>query len=223
MTPTPLQAGTTQPVQAPAPSAQSNGTGFETSDFETFLNMLTAQIQNQDPLNPMQSSDFAVQLATFSGVEQQVQTNDLLRTMSGDAAGSALESHAGWIGMDARIPGTIRADGTPLTLHFDPPTGAVRTDLVVKTTDGMELHRHDITGTNAPFEWNARTPQGRPLLEGEYVLEIASLKPSGAVETSEVFTYSRIDEIRTGGGKAVLLLENGREIPAGDVSGLKAR
>ena len=46
------------------------------SDFETFLKMLTVQMENQDPLNPVDSADFAVQLATFSSVEQQVLTND---------------------------------------------------------------------------------------------------------------------------------------------------
>ncbi len=39
------------------------------ADFETFLKMLTVQMQNQDPLNPVDSSDYATQLATFSGVE----------------------------------------------------------------------------------------------------------------------------------------------------------
>jgi len=52
------------------------------SDFETFLIMLTTQMENQDPLNPIESSDYAVQLATFSSVEQQVLTNDLLGTLS---------------------------------------------------------------------------------------------------------------------------------------------
>ena len=51
------------------------------SDFETFLKMLTVQMQNQDPLNPVDSSDYAIQLATFSGVEQQVKTNDLLASL----------------------------------------------------------------------------------------------------------------------------------------------
>ena len=65
---------------APAPAAAPQGAEKPkiSSDFETFLRMLTVQMQNQDPLNPIQSSDFAVQLATFSGVEQQVRTNDLL-------------------------------------------------------------------------------------------------------------------------------------------------
>ena len=62
-----------------APVARSTADGAETggnsalsSDFETFLRMLTTQLQNQDPLNPVDSADFAVQLATFSSVEQQV-------------------------------------------------------------------------------------------------------------------------------------------------------
>lgn len=48
------------------------------NQFEVFLKMLTTQIKNQDPLNPMENTEFAVQLATFTGVEQQVQTNLLL-------------------------------------------------------------------------------------------------------------------------------------------------
>jgi flagellar basal-body rod modification protein FlgD len=51
------------------------------SDAVTFLNMLTVQMRNQDPLNPMAPTDFAVQLATFSSVEQQLQTNTLLQSM----------------------------------------------------------------------------------------------------------------------------------------------
>ena len=51
---------------------QTKSSGFSGGDFETFLKMLTTQIRNQDPLNPMEGSEFAVQLATFSGVEQQV-------------------------------------------------------------------------------------------------------------------------------------------------------
>ena len=48
------------------------------ADFETFLKILTAQIQNQDPINPIDSSDYATQLATFSSVEQQVLANSHL-------------------------------------------------------------------------------------------------------------------------------------------------
>ena len=62
------------------------------SDFETFLKMLTAQISNQDPLNPIDASDYSTQLATFSGVEQQVLTNDLLRQIQNKLTATDLVS-----------------------------------------------------------------------------------------------------------------------------------
>ena len=69
-------AGTTAQGAAGATAAPGSGT-----DFDTFLKMLTSQLKNQNPLNPMEGTEFAVQLATFSGVEQQAQTNKLLAQM----------------------------------------------------------------------------------------------------------------------------------------------
>ena len=69
-------------------NSNTNASSKISSDFETFLLMLTTQLENQDPLNPIESQDFAVQLATFSGVEQQVLTNDLLSDL-GQGFGSS--------------------------------------------------------------------------------------------------------------------------------------
>ena len=66
---------------AAATASSASPDSVISSDFETFLKMLTTQLQNQDPLDPVKSEDFAVQLATFSGVEQQVLTNDLLESL----------------------------------------------------------------------------------------------------------------------------------------------
>ena len=59
-------------------NSAANAAGTISSDFETFLRLLTTQMQNQDPLNPMESTEFASQLAQFSAVEQQVRSNELL-------------------------------------------------------------------------------------------------------------------------------------------------
>ena len=64
-----MDAITTTPAQTVSTRSQTSSeqTG-DSSDYETFLKMLTVQMQNQDPLNPVESSDFAAQLATFSSV-----------------------------------------------------------------------------------------------------------------------------------------------------------
>lgn len=58
----------TSPARSPATAAEDGDRAMLTADFETFLHLLTTQMQNQDPLNPMESTEFATQLATFSGV-----------------------------------------------------------------------------------------------------------------------------------------------------------
>ena len=60
------------------------------SDFETFLQILTTQARYQDPLEPIDSSEYAAQLAQFSMVEQQVQSNELLQALSAQMSASAI-------------------------------------------------------------------------------------------------------------------------------------
>lgn len=65
-----------------APSAPSAITASQTTEeFSQFLELLVAQVENQDPLEPLDSTAFVEQLATFSSLEQQVQTNDLLSSI----------------------------------------------------------------------------------------------------------------------------------------------
>ena len=78
-----MQIPPTSPaVQPTATQPAASNNSVISSDFKTFLNMLTVQMKNQDPLDPIKSEDYAVQLATFSGVEQQVKTNDLISQMT---------------------------------------------------------------------------------------------------------------------------------------------
>ena len=91
-------AGTT----SAAPTTTSNK-ALISSDFDTFLKMLTAQMQNQDPLNPMDSTDYATQLATFSGVEQQARTNELLTNLGSQMAVLGMSQLAGWVGQENQV------------------------------------------------------------------------------------------------------------------------
>lgn len=84
--------------------AEPKGAASPTVDFETFVKMLTTQLKNQDPLDPMDSANFASQLAAFSSVEQQVLTNDRLETIKNQLASSGLLSHSEWVGKFAKVP-----------------------------------------------------------------------------------------------------------------------
>lgn len=111
-----------------------------TSDFNTFLRMLTVQMQNQDPLNPIDSADYAVQLATFSGVEQQVRTNQLLADLQSRFQQLGMAEMASWIGKEARSDAPILYEDTPVTLSPNPAVGSTRAVLAAATATAIWSH-----------------------------------------------------------------------------------
>jgi flagellar basal-body rod modification protein FlgD len=209
---------------APAPTAaQTPRTGALSSDFETFLKMLTVQMKNQDPLNPMESSDFAVQLATFSGVEQQVKTNDLLTKLSAGFAGSGMADLAGWIGKEVRTSGNARFDGIPLTLYPGPELGNGESGfLVVRDARGQPVARYPFTGTNEPVAWAGAAPDGTPLANGLYRFEVEVMNGENVARTVPVEHYARVSEVRTGTSGPLLVIEGGTTVPAASVTGVRA-
>ena len=73
---------TTTPSAAALTLPSADQSSVLSSDFETFIRMLTTQAKYQDPLEPIDSSEYAAQLAQFSMVEQQVKSNDILAQLA---------------------------------------------------------------------------------------------------------------------------------------------
>lgn len=187
---TSITAPASTPASTPAQGTATAGTTMAGGDFETFLKMLTTQIRNQDPLNPMEGSDFAVQLATFSGVEQQVRTNQLLEQVAMGQTGG-LGALAGWLGREVRTTAPVSFDGTPLTLDIRPATGADRVELVVLDAQGREALREDIGLGAGEVDWAGRTADG-PLPDGLYSFKLVSHRGEEVLSTEAVGAYARV-------------------------------
>lgn len=212
---------TTQQTSAIATSSSSTSNGEISSDFETFLKMLTVQMQNQDPLNPVDSSDYAVQLATFSGVEQQVQTNDLLRGLTSLMGTSGMAQMAAWVGKEARAPSAAYFDGSPITIAPNPAIIAEKAEIIVRNASGTEVDRFEIPVTADPVEWSGLDGDGYPRALGLYNFEVVSTAGGEILAQDPVDVYSTITEVRSQGGETVLILEGGAAISATQVSALR--
>jgi flagellar basal-body rod modification protein FlgD len=191
------------------------------SDFETFIKMLTAQMENQDPLNPLDSQDFATQLATFSGVEQQVKTNDLLGALGSQMALSGLGDIASWVGMEARIAAPVDYTGDPVELSLSPATIADNVELVIKNEAGTEVNRVSVAKTDDSYSWNGTGTNGQALAHGAYSFELVSRKDGEIIDTKTPEAFVSIDEVRLDGGAAVIVLQGGTTHPATSVRGLR--
>lgn len=214
---------TTPQTSTSQTNATDTGSATQISaDFETFLQMLTAQLENQDPLNPLESTEFAEQLATFSGVEQQVLTNDLLKDLNSQMSTSGMADMAGWVGMEARAIAPVYYDGTrSVTLSPNPLAVADQAQLVVRDQYGSEVQRMEIPVTGENYEWDGRDAGGTPLPLGTYSFEITSFSQGEELSTDPVEVYQRVDEIRTDGQGTILLLQGGSQILTDTVTALR--
>lgn len=216
---------TTLPPAYSASSGTAQATASKptlSSDFETFLRMLTAQMQNQDPLNPVDSTDYATQLATFSSVEQQVLSNDLLRNISSALNVGGLSQLSGWVGMDALSDAPAYFTGTPVSVRPEMPEDASKVELVVKDDTGAVVARQDITGEEGIIEWGGKTESGQVLPRGNYEFEAIATGADGDTDTLPVSVYARIVEARTASGGVVLGLAGGTEIASDEVIALRS-
>ena len=192
------------------------------SDFETFIKMLTTQMQNQDPLNPIESADFAVQLATFSSVEQQVKTNDLLTSLADRVSGLGVAQLSGWVGMTARANMPVAFDGiTPVSLNVEAAAQADRAELVVRNSSGDVLMRNTVPAESGALDWTGTDETGAPLPAGTYSISMESFKGAELLETNDVEVHDRIVEARNEGGQTILVMSGGQEIASDDIIGLR--
>ena len=191
------------------------------ADFETFLKMLTAQMKNQDPLNPLDSQDFATQLATFSGVEQQVQTNDLLAALTSQFAVSNLGEMAGWVGMEARMAVPAYFDGAPVEIVPNPPVFADKTELVVWDKNGVEQQRLSIPVGDDPYLWAGVRDNGVPFEQGEYSFGLIAYANNEVIDESVPETFAEVSEVRTVDGQTLIVVEGGALYPTSLVRGLR--
>jgi flagellar basal-body rod modification protein FlgD len=210
--------GTTQRITT---ASSRNAPAGLASDFETFLKMLTAQARYQDPLEPIDSTEYAAQLAQFSMVEQQVQTNDALSRLQQELGVSTLATLSGWIGKEARAEMPAHFSGSPVTVFPNVAPGATRAQLVVTGADGTELQRLTLPATDEPFQWTGLTDEGTQLPHGSYTLSIESFNQDQRLSEDPPEIYARIKEAQSQHGQSILFFEGGHSVPAKEVTALR--
>lgn len=191
-----------------------------TSDFDTFLQLLSAQLEYQDPLDPLESTDFAVQLATFSGVEQQVLSNELLVALGDTLAASSVADMANWIGTVIRAPMPAYFDGEPVTISPNPAAISDKVELVVTNEDGEEIERTEIPVSAEPIEWSGNDEYGIPYEEGIYFFEVVSYSEGEVILQEPAQVYGEVQEVVSEAGQILLVLEGDVAVASSQVSAL---
>jgi flagellar basal-body rod modification protein FlgD len=177
---TPISSSVPAASTASASSTGLDGTEIA-SNFTTFLQLLTTQLQNQDPLSPMDTNQFTQQLVEFAGVEQQMKSNTSLSTLV------TLQQNAQTTEALALVGSTVVVNGStaPLangqanwTLNSTQPATAT---ITIADATGRTAY----TGTaavnsgNQTFTWNGQGNDGTIWQPGNYTLTATAVSASG--------------------------------------------
>ena len=216
--------GSTSPATAATRgAAQDKETSSATiaADFQTFLTLLTTQMRNQDPLSPTDSTEYMSQLASFSGVEQQVRTNDRLDTIISALGNSSSAGLAEWIGREVRAPAAAAFDGQPITVGVTPDAKADRAVLVVTNAFGSEVATRTLPANATEAVWDGTDALGNPAPHGDYAFALRSYAGDTLLGTEAGTVYTTVREVRIADGTTTLVLADGTEVPVDAITALR--
>ncbi len=154
-------------------SLSSNTGATLAGNFQTFLTLLTTQLQNQNPLDPLDTNQFTQQLVQFAGVEQQLKTNDALSQLVTLQQTTQATQALGFVGKTALVDGTTATmTKSTATWHLNVPTDST-VDITVANASGQTVFTGKYTagaGTDVPFTWNGMGNDGTQWPDGKYTI-----------------------------------------------------
>jgi len=184
MTTTNATPTTTTSNNSTAQAAGAVGSQQLAGNFNTFLTLLTTQLQNQDPLSPLDTNQFTQQLVEFASVEQQVNMNSNLQTLISmqqtSASLQALQLVGANVTINSNTASLSKATGSPATWGFSSPAPATGTVTITSSTGQVAF-----TGTmplsagSQTYTWNGQGNNGVTWPDGNYTLSINAVGANG--------------------------------------------
>lgn len=187
--------------------AQTSQTNLN-EDFDQFLRLLTTQLQNQDPLEPMDSAEFTQQLVMFSQVEQQIQGNQYLESLILATNQNSQVQALGYIGQEVQYVGSstgvlqngelkiryaTKEPAAEMTIQFVDSTGKIVRTIKTDPADGP-----------TDFVWDGKDDNGQQLDDGIYTVKVAATNGQDATVDTVLGIYGTVNGVNSTGDEITL-------------------
>ncbi len=205
-------------------TASANAPTVNTSEF---LQLLVAQLKNQDPTQPAQGTDFITQLAEFSQVEQsQNQTNELT-TMSTQLTGMASQQATSLVGQTVTVSGnSTNYDGTSATpASVTLGSAAADVQATISDSSGNVLRTMDLGAEPAgvvQVKWDGRSDTGAVQATGTYSVNVTATDSSGNTVPVQASVTGAVTGVNFSAGYPAVTLANGTTAPVSALTGVSA-
>jgi len=158
-------------------SASAAATQDLTQNYQTFLTLLTTQLKNQDPLNPMDSSQFTSQLVQFSSVEQQIQQNKNLETLISAQTTNTANSAVNYIGRTvAATSDQVNLSGGTATINYALPNTVADDVITISDSTGRTIRslQGELGQGAHSVTWDGKDANGHQVDDGVYSIAISA-------------------------------------------------
>lgn len=178
-------------------------------DLNKFLNLLVTQLKHQDPLDPMDATEFTSQLVQFASVEQQIYGNAHLEDLIAlqqttqvasmvDYLGTTVEAKGNTLNLEdsqAKFSYALGQNAKTTTITIKDDTGKIVATLTGKTESGYHVH-----------DWDGKDESGNPLPDGVYTATVSAVDNTGKTLDVSQTVYGRVSGAGAEGGEVVLYM-----------------
>lgn len=192
-----------------------------TTTFNDFLLLLTTQLQNQDPTNPMEANEFTQQIASLSAVEQQINTNKNLEKLLDMVSNTQLNNVVGYIGREIEAPGESGVlDQYGATFAYDLEKEAAAASVSITDATGKVVYTGNGTvkaGHNIVVWDGVNSLTGEKMPAGTYKIAVKAQDATGADIKSTTYTTGIVTSVESKDGKAQVSLGD-IKVPIEDIT-----
>ncbi|MDT8758484.1 flagellar hook assembly protein FlgD [Sphingomonas psychrotolerans] len=190
------------------------------ADFDMFLKLLTTQMQNQDPLDPMDTAQYTQQLVQYSQVEQSIEQTSTLKSLLSAFGTQNLMQASAMIGAQVETNSAVSglSTATPAQWTWSAPRDVASMTATIKDSKGKVIDTFpvDATGVGGALTWDGKTTGGKTVDPGSYTLELAGKDASGTAVTTTAHAYGKVSDVELSNG-VVQLTINGNKVSTADL------
>lgn len=195
------------------------------SDFDDFLKMLTVQLKNQDPSEPMDTTEFTSQLVQFATVEQQLATNTNLETIIAQNSGAGVQGSVSYLGSSVQAKGNAGfLNGGVAPFVYSLPSAADKVKVALYDADGTLVFSGDGPGASGEnlVTWDGKNSlTGQQMEDGDYYLSVSATGYDGKAIDVTTYTTGHVSAVSTDEKGVVNLTVGSLQIPVTDVMGVR--
>jgi flagellar basal-body rod modification protein FlgD len=204
-------------------SASNSALAQFSTNFDQFLTLLTAQLQHQDPMSPMDSTQFTSQLVQFTGVEQGILQNQNLKQLIAMQSDTQMASAVQYIGKTINQAGNqVLLSGSTGTIDYnvsDPTTS--KATITITDSSGTVIRTANVDspakGQNV-FQWDGRNNTGTVVPDGTYNVKVQGFNAQNNPVTVGTGGNGVVTDVSLMNGQLVLTTQSGVQVPISDVS-----